>query len=104
MSEKLNEQLLPSNHRFPDVGTFFNAVKQAISDDKPILLDFWTDSLEKKVCLGVNMSTGEKLLMRSTNEYTSLIMKVFSSGRDLIIVTENSIYLVDSSIRRQALK
>lgn len=48
MSDKLIVQLLPSNHRYPDGETFFNAVKLSTTGDKPILLDYWTDSIDKK--------------------------------------------------------
>ena len=101
MSDKSIVQLLPSNHRYPDVETFFNATKLAITDDKPILLDYWTDSIDKNVALGVKTSNGEKLLVKSKDEYTSTILNLYKSGKDLIIVAENSIYLVDSSIPRK---
>jgi hypothetical protein len=103
MSDKPVVQLLPSGHRYPDVETFFNATKLAITDDKPILLDYWTDSIDKNVALGVKTSNGEKLLVKSKDEYTSTILNLYKSGKDLIIVTENSIYLVDSSIPRKHL-
>ena len=103
MSDKSIVQLLPSNHRYPDVETFFNAVKLSITGDKPILLDYWTDSIDKNVALGVKSSNGEKLLVKSKDEYTSTILNLYKSGKDLIIVTENSIYLVDSSIPRKHL-
>ena len=103
MSDKSIVQLLPSNHRYPDVETFFNATKLAITDDKPILLDYWTDSIDKNVALGVKTSNGEKLLVKSKDEYTSTILNLYKSGNDLIIVTENSIYLVDSSVPRKHL-
>ena len=42
--------------------------------------------------------TQEKLLVKSEDEYTSPITKIFKSGSEFIIVTENSIYLVDKDI------
>jgi len=41
---------------------------------------------------------GEKLLVRSEEEYTSTISKFYKSGSDYIIITENSIYIVSSDI------
>jgi hypothetical protein len=75
----------------------------SITGDKPILLDYWTDSIDKNVALGVKSSNGEKLLVKSKDEYTSTILNLYKSGNDLIIVTENSIYLVDSSVPRKHL-
>jgi len=43
-------------------------------------------------------ATGEKLLVKSADEYTSPIAKFYKSENEYIIVTENSIYLVCASI------
>ena len=61
------------------------------------MLDYWTDSLEKKVLIGVR-ENGEKLLVKSEDEYTSPIAKIYKVDTEYLIVTENSIYLVDNEI------
>jgi hypothetical protein len=86
-----------STYRLPSDITLQHAVKLAIVEDKPILLDYWTDSLDKKVLIGVRES-GEKLLVKSAEEYTSPIAKTYRSASEYIIITENSIYLVSSEI------
>jgi hypothetical protein len=83
--------------RMPDNTTMQNAIKLAISEDKPILLDYWTSSIEKTALVGVR-DTKEKLLVKSVDEYTSPIQKIYKVGNDFIIMTENSIYLVCASI------
>ena len=60
-------------------------------------MDYWTSSIEKESLIGVKESQ-EKLLVKSEEEYTSPIIKIFKSGSEFIIVTENSIYLVDKEI------
>ena len=40
----------------------------------------------------------EKLLVKSEDEYTSPISKIYKVGTEYIIMTENSIYLVDVEI------
>ena len=86
-----------STVRMPDNTTMQNAIKLAISEDKPILLDYWTASIEKSALVGVR-DTKEKLLVKSVDEYTSPIQKIYKVGNDFIIMTENSIYLVCASI------
>ncbi len=86
-----------SNYRLPMDITFQHASKLAIVEDKPILLDYWTDSLDKKALIGIRES-GEKLLVKSAEEYTSPIAKFYKSGTEYIIITENSIYIVSSDI------
>ena len=86
-----------STVRMPDNTTMQNAIKLAISEDKPILLDYWTASIDKTALVGVR-ETKEKLLVKSVDEYTSPIQKIYKVGNDFIIMTENSIYLVCASI------
>jgi hypothetical protein len=89
--------LAESSYRLPSDITLKHATKLAIVEDKPLLLDYWTTSLEKKALIGVR-TNGEKLLVRSEEEYTSNIVKFYKSASEYIIITENSIYLVSSDI------
>ncbi len=75
-----------------------HVVKLAVVDDKPIMLDYWTDSQDKKVLIGVR-ENGEKLLVKSEEEYTSPIEKIYKVEEEYIIVTENSLYIISSSIQ-----
>ena len=86
-----------ASFRLPDVKTLQHASKLAIVDDKPIMLDYWNESLEKTVLIGVKENQ-EKLLVKSEEEYTSPIVKIYKTGSEYIIATENSIYLVDVNI------
>lgn len=86
-----------SSYKLPSDITLQHASKLAIVEDKPIMLDYWTSSLDKKSLIGVR-ETGEKLLVKSEDEYTSPISKFYKSGTDFIIITENSIYIVSAEI------
>ena len=85
------------NYRLPSEVTLKHAVKLSIVEDKPIMLDYWTASLDKKALIGAKES-GEKLLVKSEDEYTSGISKICKSGAEFIIITENSIYIVSADI------
>ena len=87
----------PGGYRLPENTTMQHALKLAIVEDKPIMLDYWTSSLDKTVLIGVKENQ-EKLLVKSEEEYTSPIAKIYKVGTEYIIVTENSIYLVDVNI------
>ena len=63
-----------------------HCVKIAIVDDKPIMLDYWANSQDNKVLIGVRDS-GEKLLVKSEDEYTSPIEKIYKVEGEYIIVT-----------------
>ena len=85
------------NYRLPSDLTLKHATKLSIVEDKPIMMDYWSASLDKKALVGVKES-GEKLLVKSEDEYTSPISKFYKSATEYIIITENSIYLVCSDI------
>ena len=74
-----------------------HAMKLAIVEDKPIMLDYWTGSLEKTAIIGVK-EDNEKLLVKGEDEYTSPIVKIYKIGSEYIVITENSIYIVDVNI------
>jgi len=84
-------------YRLPNATTLTHAAKLSIVEDKPLLLDYWTSSLEKKALIGVK-DDGEKLLVKSEDEYTSPVSKIFKVQDEYIVMTENSIYIVDVSI------
>ena len=86
--------------RMPDPVTLIHAVKLALSDDKPIVMDYWVGSLTKAVIIGVKEDK-EKLLVKNEEEYTSPIVKIYKSpsGTEYLIATENSIYIVDIGIQ-----
>ena len=87
-----------ADYRLPELTTLQHASKLAIVEDKPIMLDYWVNSLQKTVLIGVK-EDNEKLLVKSDEEYTSPIVKIYKSEKDAyIIMTENSIYLVDLNI------
>jgi hypothetical protein len=90
-AEPAQKYAMPSN------ATCQHCCKLAVADDKPIMLDYWTDSLDKKVLIGVRPN-GEKLLVKSEEEYTSPISKIYKSETEYIVVTENSIYIVSAEI------
>jgi len=84
--------------RLPSPKTMECAMKIAIEEDRPIMMDYWTDSLEKKVVIVVQSETKEKFLVKSDEEYTSPIVEIKRWLTDFIVKTENSLYIVSSDI------
>ena len=68
------------NYRLPHDTTLKHAVKLSIVEDKPLLMDYWTSSIENKCLIGVREG-GEKLLVKSEEEYTSPISKFYKRYR-----------------------
>ncbi len=74
------------------------AAKVALQQDRPIYLDYYEDSVQKKCCIGVQGTT--KMLVKSDTEYTSPIESIMRIKEDntWIILTENSLYIVSADI------
>lgn len=96
MSES-SESSKESSYRTPSDLTMKHAVKLAIVQDKPIMMDYWVHSLDKKALIGVR-DNNEKLLVKSEEEYTSPILKIYKVETEFIAETENSIYLVSAEM------
>jgi len=74
------------------------AAKIAVEQDRPIYLDYYNDSLEKKCCIGVQGNT--KFLVKSDTEYTSPIESIMriKEEKTYLVVTENSLYIVSADV------
>lgn len=106
MSESENTEESKSKYRTPGNSTLQHAVQFAIVEDKPILMDYWTNSLDGLIVVGVRVNkdgTKEKLLVKSSDEYTSTILKFYTVGKEYIIITENSIYLTCSGLETKSI-
>ena len=91
MQEEEFNITLPSNK------VLSHAFKISVTEDRPIMCDYYADSLEKKCMIGVREDQ-EKLLVKSEDEYTSPISKIFKVDDAFIVLTENSLYIVSCSI------
>ena len=89
-------------YRMPGSQSMQHACKISIADDKPIMLDYWTESCDGNVVIGVR-ENGEKLIVKSEEEYTSPIAKIYRVDKEYLIITENSIYLTSDEIATRRL-
>ena len=81
----------------PSASVLLRAAQLAIDDDKPVYLDYFRDSLEKKCCIGVQPDN-TKYLVKSDSEYTSTIQNIFKCETCYIVATENSLYIVSTDV------
>ena len=88
----------------PSVQLLVQAAKLAMQQDKPIQLDYFVDTHTGKAFMGEDKETKEKMLVKSNEEFTSLIQKVYKVGEEYIIVTENSLYLASGKIQKRLIQ
>jgi hypothetical protein len=87
----------------PTDKTLLHAARIALEMDKPILLDYFIPTRDGTAFMGEDVTTKEKSLVKSSEEYTSPIQKVFGTKSEYIIVTENSIYIVAGTIKKKSI-
>ena len=85
----------------PGATTLLHASRLAIQQDKPIQLDYYVESASGKAFIGEDPETKEKMLVKSNEEFTSLIGKIYKVQEDFLILTENSIYVVSGKIQKR---
>lgn len=82
--------------QIPSASVLVRSAQLSVEKDKPIYLDYYSDSLDKKCCIGVQGET--KYLVKSDSEYTSTISGVFKCESCYVIETENSLYIVSADV------
>jgi hypothetical protein len=87
----------------PHDKTLKHAARIALEQDKPICLDYFNDTRDGKAFLGEDATSKDKMLVRSEEEYTSLIQKIFKVETDFIVITENSIYIIAGTTKKKTI-
>jgi hypothetical protein len=85
----------------PSPTILLQATKLAMEQDRAILLDYYEQTANGTAFLGEDPETKERILVKSKEEFTSLIKKLYKVGDDFIILTENSIYIVSGKIQKR---
>jgi hypothetical protein len=85
----------------PGEKVLVHAAKMSITMDKPIMLDYYAPTKAGTAFIGEDKETKEKILIKNREEWTSPIEKLGRAGDDILVVTENSIYIVAGSIKKK---
>ena len=90
-----------STEILPGATTLLQAAKIACEQDRAIMLDYFRQTAQGTAFLGEDPDTKERILVKSKEEFTSLIKKLYKVGDDFIILTENSLYIVSGKIQKR---
>jgi hypothetical protein len=85
----------------PAATTLLQAARLAMKEDKAIQMDYYVDTANARAFIGEDGDTKEKVLVKSKEEFTSLVQKLYKVGDDLLIVTENSIYIISGKVQKR---
>jgi len=93
----------PSNasELLPGATTLRECAKLAIEQDRAIMLDYYRETANGTAFLGEDLETKERILVKSKEEFTSLVKKIYKVGDDLIVATENSLYIVSNKMLKR---
>jgi len=90
-----------NTEQLPAAATLLQAAKFALEQDRAIMLDYYRQTANGTAFLGEDPSTQERILVKSKEEFTSLVKKLYKAGDDYIILTENSLYVVSGKIQKR---
>jgi hypothetical protein len=93
-----------SGPQVPSASALVQAAKLALAQDNPIRLDYYTESFNGTAFMGEDGETKEKMLVKSAEEFTSLIQKTYKVADDYIVLTENSIYIVSGKLQKRRIQ
>ncbi len=85
----------------PSPQTMWHAAKIAIEQDRAIMLDYYQQTANGTAYLGEDAETKERILIKSKEEFTSLIGRTLKADNDFIVLTENSLYIVSGKIQKR---
>ena len=90
-----------STEILPGATTLLQAAKISCEQDRAIMLDYFRQTANGTAFLGEDPETKERILVKSKEEFTSLIKKLYKVSDDFIILTENSLYIVSGKIQKR---
>jgi len=88
----------------PSPAVLVQAAKLALAHDNPIRLDYYVETSNGSAFMGEDAETKDKMLVKSAEEFTSLIQKTYKVGDDYIVMTENSIYVVNGKLQKRKIQ
>jgi 3-oxoacyl-ACP reductase-like protein len=94
----------PQATALPSAACMLQAARIAIQQDKPIQMDYYVDTASQKAFMGEDEQSKERMLVKSNEEFTSLVQHTYKVGEDFIMVTENSIYVVSGKIQKRRIQ
>lgn len=94
----------PAQVALPNPAVLLQAAKLALAQDNPIRLDYYAETANGTAFMGEDGETKEKMLVKSAEEFTSLIQKTYKVGEDYLVLTENSIYVVSGKLQKRKIQ
>lgn len=100
----------PAQEVLPNPATLMQAAKLAITQDKSIQLDYYVDTYHQRAFLledseaPADSKEKDRVLYKSREEFTSNVKHLYKVSTDIIVVTENSIYIVSGNIKKRGAK
>ena len=91
MSESQAQITIPCDN------TLNQAAKLSIKISKPICFYFYLDSCRNLINICTNET--DKIIYKNSEEHTSSISNIYKVNNELLIVTENTIYIISANTK-----
>ena len=80
----------------PSPTALLQAARLSMKEDRPIQLDYYEATHKGSAFIGDDPVRKQKMLVKSSEEFTSIVQNMYKAGDDILVVTENSIYVVSA--------
>lgn len=85
----------------PSATALLQAARLSMKEDRPIQLDYYEATHKGSAFIGEDPARKQKMLVKSSEEFTSLVQNMYKAGDDILVVTENSIYIVSAKTTKR---
>lgn len=85
----------------PSATALLQASRLAMKEDRPIQLDYYEATYKGTAFIGEDPTRKAKMLVKSSEEFTSLVQNMYKAGEDILVLTENSIYIVSAKTTKR---
>jgi len=77
------------------------AARLAFAGKMPIQTDYYYPTAIGQAFIGEDVETKERALVKNQDEFTSNIKKMGKAGDDVVIMTENSVYVISGKTMKR---
>ena len=77
------------------------AARLAFAGKMPIQTDYYYSTAIGQAFIGEDVETKERALVKNRDEFTSNIKKMGKAGDDVVIMTENSVYVISGKTMKR---
>lgn len=81
--------------------TLTHAARLSMLNNVPVIMKYYIPSVDCEVYIGIDNNLNEKYLVRSSEDYTKPIKKIYKSCSEYIVATDQGIYIISDKTQQR---